>query len=184
IDLVDDKTNDSKPNDVTIEDTPNGSQRTVKRKNDSQSPKESKKAKNIEVAPEVIPTKVTDGCVYVKGGENLTVITLHEALNHQRYDQFEMSIVSEVIRESLIHHFSHYILSTLIHNYKNPVSKDEKSAETAKPTPMPINYVHLSFAYFDSSHCGHILADDLTKLLNNANFTLSRKAFNLLMSTE
>ena len=65
---------------------------TVKRKSDSEDnpPKESKKAKNGEVTQEVIPTKVTDGCVYVKGGENLTVITLHEALNHQRYDQFEV----------------------------------------------------------------------------------------------
>ncbi|CAG2174069.1 unnamed protein product [Oppiella nova] len=95
-----------------------------------------------------------------------------------------MSIVSEVIRESLIHHFSHYILSTLVTNHKNPVEKkDEKAVET-KPTPIPVNYVHLSFAYFDASHCGHILADDLAKLLNNANFTLSRRAFNLLVNTE
>ena len=65
---------------------------TAKRKNDSQSPKDAKKAKSGDAVQEVIPTKVTDGCVYVKGGENLTVITLHEALNHQRYDQFEVSL--------------------------------------------------------------------------------------------
>ena len=47
-----------------------------------------------------------------------------------------------------------------------------------------MNYVHLSFAYFDSNHCGHILSEDLAKLLNNANFTLSRRAFNLLVNTE
>jgi hypothetical protein len=41
---------------------------------------------------ESFPKKVIEGCVYVKGGENLTVITLHEALNHQRYDQFEVTI--------------------------------------------------------------------------------------------
>ncbi len=46
----------------------------------------------MEPEIESFSKKVIDGCVYVKGGENLTVITLHEALNHQRYDQFEVRI--------------------------------------------------------------------------------------------
>jgi Ca2+-binding EF-hand superfamily protein len=50
--------------------------------------------------------------------------------------------------------------------------------------PLQVNYVHLSFAYFDSHHCGYILSEDLSKLLNNANFTFSRKAFNLLVNNE
>ncbi|XP_054164443.1 cell division cycle and apoptosis regulator protein 1-like isoform X2 [Oppia nitens] len=188
VELTDDKTNDTnteiKSVDNVVNDVNDGQNKEtngIKRKNDSQSPlKDNKKVKNGE---QTIPSKVVDGCVYVKGGENLTVITLHEALNHQRYDQFEMSIVSEIIRESLIHHFSHYILSTLVNNSKNPLSKEEKTALELK-TQLPVNYVHLSFAYFDSSHCGYVLSEDLTKLINNSNFTLSRRSFEKLVNNE
>ncbi len=40
-----------------------------------------------------------------------------------------MSIVSELMRESLIHHFSHYILSTLLHNYNNNNQQKTKEPE-------------------------------------------------------
>jgi hypothetical protein len=43
-----------------------------------------------------------------------------------------MSIVSELIRESLIHHFSHYIISTLIHNYNNNSNNNQKTKESEK----------------------------------------------------
>jgi transposase len=54
-----------------------------------------------------------------------------------------MSIVSELIRESLIHHFSHYILSTLIHNYNNNNNNNQqKTKESEKELKVLFFFVN------------------------------------------
>lgn len=58
-----------------------------------ESPAKKLKSDESDVPQEQFPKKIVDGCIHVKGGDNLTVITLHEALNHQRYDQFEVMFI-------------------------------------------------------------------------------------------
>lgn len=39
------------------------------------------------------------------------------------------------------------------------------------------NYVQLAFSFFDSNHCGYLLADDLVKILHNCGFMISKKGW-------
>jgi hypothetical protein len=54
-----------------------------------------------------------------------------------------MSIVSELMRESLIHHFSHYILSTLLHNYNS--NNQQKTKEPEKELKVFFHFFYFFF---------------------------------------
>jgi hypothetical protein len=90
-------------------------------------------------------------------------------------------VSAEVIRESLIQHFTHYILSTLIHN--QPLKgKIGESEEPKKGTQGVVNsYVKMAFSYFDANHCGYLLTEDLLRALQNCGFSVSKKGWTTLV---
>ncbi|XP_046908268.2 uncharacterized protein LOC124489907 [Dermatophagoides farinae] len=126
------------------------------------------------------------------GQQPLSIVTLQSALNPHRFDQFELIIVAEFIRDSLTMHFARYILSSIfecIQQQKSiipatlPVAANTDTNSTSGRIPTPINYVHLAFSYFEKGHCGYMLADDLNTLLQSTGFIQSKKTFQSLVSS-
>ena len=137
-----------------------------------ESSKELKEVKQLESISE-------DGFIMAYGSNSITLLNLYQALNHNKYDHFELQIVSELIREALIGHFASYILSACYENkqlIKEQQQEDTKK-EDAKEIALDNNYVLLAFSYFDSCHCGYVLSDDLLKLLSCCGINVSKRSW-------
>lgn len=115
--------------------------------------------------------------------DSLQIIQLNEALNHQRYDQFELAICTELLREHLIRSNARHIFSALFSDKQINEQQNEEGKDV-KPNEVKQNYVQLAFSYFDVHHCGHLLSDDLIKLFCNSNISLSKRCFNLLINSQ
>lgn len=132
--------------------------------------------KSIEQKPMTLNGTLSN--LNVKG--NLSTVSLQTALTPHKFDQFELVVVAELLRDSLTIHFARYILSAIIHNIN---SKKSTTIGSQESRVIHSNYVHLAFSYFDKGHCGYIHSDELNTLLNNTGFTISRKTFNQLVSS-
>lgn len=53
--------------------------------------------------------------------------------------------------------------------------------QTQEPTAN--SYVLLAFSYFDSCHCGFLLAEDFNRLLNACGYSLSKKVLSAFLGT-
>lgn len=102
-----------------------------------------------------------------------------------------MSVVSELLREALIRHYSRVMLSAFVENSKKPKANQPKEAKGAKEESSAVeqdknkvNYAHLACAYFDANHCSYLFADDIIKLFSNCGYTLSKKVCTLLLGNE
>ncbi|XP_027205067.2 uncharacterized protein LOC113798701 [Dermatophagoides pteronyssinus] len=139
--------------------------------------------KNFTAIPSSIKVKAGSGQL------PLSLVTLHSALNPHRFDQFELIIVSEFLRDSLTIHFARYILSSIVECIMQQKSIIPANTNTDANTSnigrisTPINYVHLAFSYFEKGHCGYMVADDLNTLLQSTGFVQSRKTFQSLVSS-
>lgn len=122
--------------------------------------------------------------IKVKG--NLSTISLHSALNPLRFDQFELIVISQFVRDLLTIHFAHYIYSSIVYNIqlgKPIIPIGTLALEQQQRSNTPANYVHLAFSYFDKGHCGYMLSEDLYNLLNMTGFSISKKNFNYLITS-
>lgn len=61
--------------------------------------------------------------VIARGEQQLSLVNLHEATQASRYDQFELSVASNILKESLTQHLSEYILTTLIEDNRQKMSQ-------------------------------------------------------------
>lgn len=135
----------------------------------------------------------------------ITTVPLQETYQPARYDQFELSVVSNILKESLVQHFSEYILTALVEDFKK--KKDVGAAATSTPSSTssqdtnsdsnnntkslsgkanesmglsreyPVaRYINLAFTYFDANQQGFIQSEDLSKLFNNTGLTISKRA--------
>lgn len=124
-----------------------------------------------------------DGFIMAYGSSSITVLNLYQALNHNKYDHFELQIVSELLKEALIGHFSNYILSTCYENrHLLKDLQDDKKEENLKDAPEN-NYVLLAFSYFDSCHCGYLIADDLQKILSCSGINFSKRTWTYIFGS-
>lgn len=114
---------------------------------------------------------------YGTGSTTLTVLNLYQALNHHKYDHFELQIVSELLREALVGHFCSYIVSACYENRHLLKEQDDKKQEENLKDVPENNYVLLAFSYFDSCHCGYVIADDLLKLLSCCGINFSKRTW-------
>ena len=152
------------------------------------------KDRRVELIKEPFVVRARDGQL------QLTEVSLYNATQASRYDQFELSVASTIIKESLVQHLSEYIFTTLVEDnrQRNAASQacdsgasSQSSQETNSDTnnntksveekadtkEYPVNrYINLAVAYFDSAHMGYIHADDLSKLFNNTGLTISKRA--------
>lgn len=151
---------------------------------------------------------------FVKSREEqqLSLVSLYDASQVSRHDQFELSVASNILKESLIQHLSEYILTTLVEDSRRNASANlsnssssqnqqessnhntasDTNNNTPKSTPSknsnqsdtklnakeyPVDrYINLAFSYFDSTHMGYVYSDDLNKLFNNTDLTISKRA--------
>lgn len=61
--------------------------------------------------------------VYSKNDQcSLSLVNLKEAAQAGRHDQFELSVSSSILKESLIQHLSEYILTVLVEDYRSRVT--------------------------------------------------------------
>lgn len=195
---------DSEESKRKAEDVKEPSSKRVCMEQGSDGAKPAEKDKRVELINEAF---------FVKSREEqqLSLVTLYDASQVSRHDQFELSVASNILKESLIQHLSEYILTTLVEdnragsanssNQNLQESIDNASSDTNNNTPKtatsknlsqsdsklvskeyPINrYINLAFSYFDSTHMGYVYADDLNKLFNNTNLTLSKRALSSLL---
>lgn len=66
-----------------------------------------KKDKKVELIQESF-------IVRSRGDQQLSLVSLYEATQAARYDQFELSVASNLLKESLVQHLSEYIITTLV----------------------------------------------------------------------
>lgn len=158
--------------------TPKNENKKSKRLNEDETQlKSSDKETELEQSPSTSNIKV-------KG--NLSTLSLHSALNPHRFDQFELIVISEFLRDLLTIHFAHYIYSSIIYNIqlgKPIIPIGTSTLEQQQRSNTPANYVHLAFSYFDKGHCGYMLSEDLNNLLNMTGFSISKKNFNYLITS-
>lgn len=140
--------------------------------------------------------------VRARGDQQLSLVLLSDAAQASRYDQFELSVASTILKESLVQHLSEYILTVLIEDSRQKAtvgsSPSSSSQETNSDTnnnnnskvafknpsehklnlkELPVDrYINLAFSYFDSHHMGYVYFEDLNKLFNNTGLTLSKRA--------
>lgn len=167
-------------------------QSSIKRKAEDESLSAEQNSKKVKQDPdekiddkeskEIINKPVSDdGFIMAYGSNSITVLNLYQALNHNKYDHFELQIVSELLKEALISHFGNFILSAcyenrhLLKEQQDDPKKDEPF--TQKDIIENNNYVLLAFSYFDSCHCGYVLADDLLKLLSCCGINFSKRTW-------
>lgn len=165
--------------------------------------------KKEEASKRVEPVKLIKNSFIVKAKQDqqLSMISLYEASTQiGRHDQFELSVASIILKESLIQHFSEYILTALVEDNRqkqtessggssigassqdssNSDSNNNSSKTTAKAAVAPVSsstkelpvdrYINVALTYFDSTHMGYLYFEDLTKLLNNTGLTVSKRA--------
>jgi len=137
--------------------------------------------------------------------QQLSLVSLNESAQASRHDQFELSVASNILKESLTQHLSEYIFTTLVEDNQSKLGNHEASNSSSQETNSDTNnnstkavsknqattvepiktgakelptdrYINLAFAYFDSTHMGHVYFDDLNKLFNNTGLTVSKRA--------
>lgn len=77
---------------------------------------------------------------------HLNLVPLYETHQPAKYDQFELSVASNILKESLVQHFSEYILTTLVEDSKfrrkdpsNASSVTTYSSSNSQDTPSDTN---------------------------------------------
>lgn len=181
----------------------------VKRKLEESFEQTEKASKKLEIEDPIIdqPVSLVNGELKVtpKGLTTLTTIALHQAaVLPQKHDQFEFSVASNIFKDSLVQHFSEYIFTGLVTDRTGesftPLDSDEKSFKNpsklnsdAKQLPsgitsfkdlvdLPIDrYMNIAFTFFDSTHMGYILVDDLSKIFLNSGYSVSKRALQALV---
>lgn len=159
---------------------------SVKRKAEESTEKSPAKKLKQESSEEIGDGKpldaVQDGQIVAYGSSSITVLNLYQALNHDKYDHFELQIASELLREALTEHFCAYILSACYENRHLLKETDDKKDEAPKELPEN-SYVLLAFSYFDSCHCGYLTVDDLQKLLSCCGVNFSKRTWTYLFGS-
>lgn len=164
---------------IEAEETPTG-----KRKADEQTEQSSKKLKQDSKEAAKPLEAVQDGQIVAYGSSSITVLSLYQALSHDKYDHFELQIASELLREALTQHFCSYILSACYENRHMLKETDDKKDDKKDDKDLPDNnYVHLAFSYFDSCHCGYLTADDLQKLLSCCGVNFSKRTWTYIFGS-
>lgn len=77
--------------------------------------------KETTTAPKEQKVKLIKESFRVKARDDqqqLSLVSLLEATQASRYDQFELSVASIILKESLTQHLSEYILTTLVEDYR------------------------------------------------------------------
>lgn len=69
-----------------------------------------------------------------QGQLQLTTLSLNEAVQASRYDQFELSVASTIVKESLTQHLSEYIFTTLVEDSRQ---ESKEAGENPNPSSMP-----------------------------------------------
>lgn len=162
---------------------------TGKRKAEDQSSSEqsTKKIKPEQSKEEARPLEAVQDGQIVAYGSSMSVLNLHQALNHDKYDHFELQITSELLREALTEHFCSYILSACYENRHLLKEQDDKKDDKKDDLPakdLPENnYVLLAFSYFDSCHCGYLTVDDLQKLLSCCGVNFSKRTWTYMFGS-
>lgn len=77
-----------------------------------ESPVKSSHPQKVELVKEPFIVKPRDS------EQQISLVSLHEAHQPARYDQFELSMATNILKESLILHFSEYVLTTLVEDHK------------------------------------------------------------------
>lgn len=137
---------------------------------------------SLETKTPILPA--TGSEILAKG--HLATVSLHGALNPHRFDQFELVVVAELLRDSLLSHFARYIYTSLVYNYqlhKSGTGQPFNDADNTSKRIIPVNYVHFSFSYFDKNRSGYIGTEDLNNILQNTGFPISRKVITALIDT-
>lgn len=166
--------------------------------NEEDEPSSAKKLKQEETKPEetkepAVPVTEKQSSPSLSNivvrGQRLSVLPLGSALNPHRFDQFELIVVAELLRDALILHFGRYIFAASIYNYNLIKTKalvlpsaggDAVTKSVISKPSLAVNYLHLAFSYFDKSHSGFMMADDLVTLMNIIGLPFSKKVANAL----
>ena len=64
------------------------------------------------------------------GQQQLSLVSLNEAIQISRHDQFELSVSSNILRESLVQHLCEYILTTLVEENRLRQSNAQATSAT------------------------------------------------------
>ena len=156
--------------------------RKAEEQNSSEQPAKKVKQEESKEANGKLLEAVQDGEIVAYGSSSITVLNLYQALNHDKYDHFELQVASELLREALTSHFCGYILSACYENRHLLKESDDKKDDAPKDLPDN-NYVLLAFSYFDSCHCGYLTADDLQKLLSCCGVNFSKRTWTYIFGS-
>lgn len=174
--------------DECMEAVDNSAETSGKRKaedhsSSEQSAKKMKQEESKEEASDRPLEAVQDGQIVAYGSSSITVLNLHQALSHDKYDHFELQIASELLRESLTQHFCSYILSACYENRHLLKEQDDKKEDLPQKDLPENNYVLLAFSYFDSCHCGYLTVDDLQKLFSCCGVSFSKRTWTYMFGS-
>lgn len=78
----------------------------------------------VELITDAFPVRPKDQSL------QLSLVSLHETHQPAKYDQFELSVVSNILKETLVQHFSEYIMTAFVEDSKQK-KKDSSSPNAA-----------------------------------------------------
>lgn len=75
---------------------------------------------------------ITDSFVVrAREDQQLSLVSLYEATQVGRYDQFELSVASNILKESLVQHLSEYILTALVEDNRQKTSSSNPGTSSS-----------------------------------------------------
>ncbi|KPM09043.1 hypothetical protein QR98_0075730 [Sarcoptes scabiei] len=154
---------------------------SAKRKQDDESHQEENNCKKMKLDKPKSAQSFAALPTNIKVKSNMSLVSLHNALNPHRFDQFELIIVAELLRDSLVYHFTRYLYSSIVYNIESMKSSPITSMD--QKISISPNFVHLAFSYFDKNHSGYMMSDDLNHLFQMTGFPFSKKSLNSLISS-
>ena len=127
----------------------------------------------------VAKAKISGTTIEVTTDASLSCLSLYQGLNHHKNDHFELSLSAEVLKESLIKHFGHFILSCLCQESNSKIIKNDSrgSESNSRRGSKPPTLVQLVFSFFDDRHLGYIRSEEGNQLISCCGFNLTKKAW-------
>lgn len=110
--LAPESTAKRKTSETDVEGEPSNKKICSEEADTSTAPAATNKERKVELIKESFRVKARDE------QQQLSLVSLNEATQASRYDQFELSVASIILKESLTQHLSEYILTALVEDHR------------------------------------------------------------------